>query len=94
LRETLRRLKREAVQDAVLIRQRDSSVKAFDRMQVMGELYLARLDAALGQPRRSSDVMDALDGATPASRRAVEDVSFFGLDDLEPSASPPEDLSE
>ncbi len=61
-------MRREASQGAVLIRQRDGTIRAFDKMDVMGQLYLARLDAALGCPRRSSDVLDALDGAT---RRAA-----------------------
>ena len=95
LRETLRRLRREASEDAVLIRQRDGSVRAFDRMDVMGQMYLARVDDALGRPRYSSDVLDALEGATPESRRAVEEMSACGFTgDLEPSTGPVEDLSE
>jgi hypothetical protein len=51
----------------------------------------------LGRPRCSSDVLDALEGATPESRRAVEEMSsgdFFA--DLEPrdTTVPVEDLSE
>jgi len=99
LRDALRRLRREASEDAVLIRQRDGSVKAFDRMDVMGQMYLARLDAALGRSRSSSDVLDALEEATPESRRAVEEMSAGGFfADLEPrdatEAAPVEDLSE
>ena len=97
LRETLRRLRREASEDAVLIRQRDGSVRAFDRMHVMGQMFLAKVDDALGQPRRSSDVLEALEGATPESRRAVEEMSTGGFfADLEPreSTGPVEDLSE
>jgi hypothetical protein len=97
LRETLRRLKREASEDAVLIRGRDGSVRAFDRMDVMGQMYLAQLDDALGRPRSSSDVLDALEGATPESRRAVEEKSSGGFyADLEPrdATGPVEDLSE
>jgi hypothetical protein len=64
----------------------------------MGQMYLAQLDAALGRSeaqRRSSDVLDALQGATAESRRAVEEMSTGGFtEDLEPSTSPPEDLSE
>ena len=83
--------------DVVLIRQRDGSVRAFDTLHVTGEMYLAKYDDALGQPRRSSDVLDALEGATPESRRAVEEMStgsFYA--DLEPSEAtgPVEDLSE
>ena len=97
LRETLRRLRREASEDAVLIRGRDGSVRAFDRMDLMGQIYLARVDDALGNPRRSSDVLEALEGATPESRRAVEEMSygdFFA--DLEPrdATAPAKDLSE
>jgi hypothetical protein len=99
LRDVLRRLRREASRDAVLIHQRDGSVKPFDKMHVMGQVYLAKLDAALGRPRRSSDVLAALDGATRESRRAVEEMSacgFTGDLDLEPRepVEPVEDLSE
>jgi hypothetical protein len=95
----LRRLARAAAQGAVLIRQRDGSVKPFDNMYVMTEVFLAKFDAALGCPRRSSDVLDALDGATPESRRSVEEMcrsSFTGDLDLEPreATEPVEDLSE
>jgi hypothetical protein len=100
VRRRLKRLVREAKQGAVLIHQRDGTVRAFDKMDVMGQLYLARLDAALGRPRRSSDVLRALDGATRESRRVVEEMSacsFTG--DLEPRepvepVEPVEDLSE
>jgi hypothetical protein len=99
VRGRLRRLEREAREGAVLIHQRDGSVRAFDRMHVMAEVYLAKFDAALGRPRRSSDVLDALDGATRESRRAVEEMSacgFTGDIDLEPRepVEPVEDLSD
>ena len=97
LKDTLRRLRREASEDAVLIRQRDGSVKTFDRMHILAEMFCARVDAALGRPRSSSDVLDALEGATPESRRAVEEMSTDGFTaDLEPrdaNAPPVEDLS-
>ena len=95
MRGWIRRLEREAAEGAVLIRQRDGSIRAFDTLHVMGQMYLAHYDDALGQPRRSSDVLDALEGATLESRRAVEEMSygdFFA--DLEPSTAPVEDLSE
>ena len=97
LRDVLRRLRREASEDAVVIRQRDGSVKTFDRMDVMGQMYLARVDDALGRPRSSSDVLEALEGATPESRRAVEEMSYGGFfADLEPREATAhiEDLSE
>jgi hypothetical protein len=99
LRDVLRRLRREARRDALVIRQRDGTVRAFDKMDVMGQVFLAKLDAALGRPRRSSDVLDALDGATPESRRSVEEMSACGftgdldLEQREP-VEPVEDLSE
>jgi hypothetical protein len=97
VRGRLRRLAREAREGAVLIHQRDGSVKPFDKMHVMGQVYLATLDAALGCPRRSSDVLDALDGATPESRRAVEEMCIGGfITDPAPreATEPVEDLSE
>jgi hypothetical protein len=98
VRARLRRLAREASEGAaVLIHQRDGSVKPFDKMDVLGQVYLAKLDAALGHPRRSSDVLDALDGATRESRRAVEEMSACGfIGDLEPRepVEPVEDLSD
>jgi hypothetical protein len=97
LRETLRRLKREASEDAVLIRGRDGSVRAFDPMDVMGQIYLAQVDDALGRPRRSSVVLEALEGATPESRRAVEEMSygdFFADLEFRDNTAPVEDLSE
>src|SRR5918994_3419565 len=97
LRDVLRRLRREASEDAVLIRQRDGSVRAFDRMDVMGQMYFSQVDDALGRPRSSCDVLEALEGATPESRRAVEEMSYGGFfADLEPreSTGSVEDLSE
>ena len=96
LRGRLKRLEREAREGAVLIHQRDGSVRGLDRMHVMAQMYLARYDAALGLPPRSSDVLEALENATPESRRHVEEMSrsSFVPDDLEPSTSAVEDLSE
>ncbi len=97
VRGRLRRLARETKQSAVFIYQRDGSVKPFDKVHIMGQVYLAKLDAALGRPRRSSDVLDALDGATPESRRAVEEMSSGGFTaDPAPreATEPVEDLSE
>jgi hypothetical protein len=79
LRDVLRRLRREVSRDALVIRQRDGTTRAFDKKDVMAEVYLAQLDTALGRPRRSSDVLDALDGATPESRRSVEEMCIGGF---------------
>ena len=97
IRDTLRRLKREASEGAVLIHQRDGSVRAFDRMHVTAQMFLAHVDDALGRPRSSSDVLEALESATPESRREVEEISSGGFfADLEPrdATAPVEDLSE
>ena len=79
VRGRLSRLRREASQGALLIRQRGGTIRAFDKMDVMGQVYLARLDAALGRPAQRSEVMDALERATPQSRRAVEEMSSGGF---------------
>jgi hypothetical protein len=99
VRGRLKRLARLVQEGAVLIHQRDGTVRAFDRLHVLSELYLARLDAALGRPRRSSDVLRALDGASLESRRAVEEMSACGFTgDLDPKprepVEPTEDLSD
>jgi hypothetical protein len=98
VRGRLSRLRREASQGAVLIRQRDGTIRAFDKMHVMGQVYLAQLDAALGRPAWRSEVMDALDGATPESRRAVEEMSSGGFITADPApreaTESVEDLSE
>ena len=86
----------------MLIHQRDGSVRGFDRMHVMAQMYLARFDAALGRSPHSSDVLDALENATPESRRAVEDLvrggtfldPYLDLEPRDPTAPPIEDLSE
>ena len=79
----------------MLIRQKDGSVHAFDKMHVAREAYLARLDAALGRPPHRSEVMDALENATEESRHAVEEMFVGGfLEDLEPRDGLVPDLSE
>jgi hypothetical protein len=99
LRGRLRRLEREASEDGVLIRQRDGSVRRFPKMDVMADLYLARLAAALGlpsDPGRQSDVMAALDNATPESREEIlraHTSAFMG--DLEPAEpGPPREIPD
>jgi hypothetical protein len=98
LRDMLRRLRREASEDAVLIHQRDGSVRAFDKLDVMAALYLARLDAAIGREPRTSEVLEALANATPESRAAVfaldEGPHYDDLETPDPAAGPLLDLSE
>jgi hypothetical protein len=96
LRDKMRRLERAAEGELVTIPQRDGSTRAFEKMYAMGELFLIRYHAALGEEHRS-EFTDALKGATEESRRVVESLSSGAfMEDLEPaySAEPVEDLSE
>jgi len=99
MKSKLRRLERKAQQDAVFVRQRDGTVKAFDRMLVQAELFLLLCDRHLGKEPHASEFMAALEGATPESRREVmayaqgkfyDDLNEPGLEPGEPV----EDLSE
>jgi hypothetical protein len=100
MKSKLRRLERRAQQHAVLIRQRDGTVKAFDRLLVQAELFLLLCDRHLGREPRSTEFMDALEGATPESRREVEALAqgkwYEDLRDEEGigAGEPVEDLSE
>ncbi len=75
LRGLIRRLKREASKDAVLLYQRDGSLKAFPTMDVHIAMYLAWLDLAVDREQSAStkEVLDAVRNATPESRRAFEE---------------------
>ncbi len=98
LRRRLQSLQKTASEGAVIIHQRDGSLRAFDRMTVSAAVFLHRLDQALGREPRRSEVMDALANATEESRREVEgQVGGKFLSDLEDSPPEPEpvpDLSE
>jgi hypothetical protein len=98
LRGWVKRLEREARGDLVRVDQRDGRPLYFERMEVYGALFLRAYDAALGRPPEPSAVLDALENATPDSRRAVEDLTegatFFDLEPRDPDAPPVEDLSE
>ena len=98
LRGRLKRLEREARGDLVRVDQRDGRVLYFERMEVLEALFLHSYDAALGRPPEPSEVMEALEGATPESRRAVEELgeggTFYDLEPHDPTAPPVEDLSE
>jgi hypothetical protein len=95
----LLRLERKAQQDAVFVRQRNGTVKAFDRLLVQAELFLLLCDRHLGREPHASEFIDALENATPESRREVmahtEGKFYDDLNEpgLEPS-EPVEDLSE
>jgi hypothetical protein len=98
LRGRLNRLEREARGDLVRVDQRDGRVLYFERMEVLKAMFL-RSYAAVGRPPEPSAVMEALENATPASRRALEEElgtagTFYDLEPHDPTAGPVEDLSE
>ena len=72
LRNELRRLKREAQKDRVVLHLRDGGLRAFDRMEVFGEMFLCQMDLMSGKAR-PSEVLDAVREAPPESRAAFED---------------------
>ena len=72
LRDQLRRLKREAQKDKVVLRLRDGGLATFDRMEVAKEMFLTQMDLMLGKAR-PSEVLDAVRAATPESRAAFEE---------------------
>jgi hypothetical protein len=98
LRGRLKKLEREARGDLVRVDQRDGRVRYLERMEVYKALFLRSYDAALGRPPEPSAVLDALEHATPSSRRAVEELgqggTFFDLEPHDPRAPPVADLSE
>jgi hypothetical protein len=75
LRDRLRRLRRKAEEDGILIRQVDGSVRAFDRMDALGQLFLARYDITIGRGVPDNPVMRAYQNASPEGGRAVEDLA-------------------
>jgi hypothetical protein len=72
LRDQLRRLKREAQKDKVVLRLRDGSIRVFDRMEVDAEMFLTKTDLLARGESRSSRVLDAVRNATAESRAAFE----------------------
>jgi len=72
VRGRLRRLEREAKEGAVLIRQRDGSVRGFDAMDVHAEMFLARIEL-FRERAYQSEVLEAVRNATPESRAAFEE---------------------
>ena len=71
LRDELRRLKREAQKDRVVLRLRDGGVRVFSDLGVFKEMFLCRMDLFRGEAR-PSEVFDAVRAATPESRAAFE----------------------
>ena len=71
LRNELRRLKREAQKDRVVLHLRDGGLRVFDRMEVWEEMFLTQMDLMKGEAR-PSEVLDAVRAARPESRAAFE----------------------
>ena len=71
LRDQLRRLKREAQKDRVVLRLRGGGVRIFSDLEVFSEMFLCRTDLFMGKAR-PSEVLDAVRAATPESRAAGE----------------------
>ena len=72
LRDQLRRLKREAQKDRVVLRLRGGGVRIFSDLEVFSEMFLCRTDLFMGKAR-PSEVLDAVRAATPESRAAFEE---------------------
>jgi hypothetical protein len=70
-RSWMRRLERDAMRDRVTIHLRDGSTKIFPEMDVWSEMVLTRLEL-FRHEARSSEILDAVRQATPASRAAFE----------------------
>jgi hypothetical protein len=71
LRDRLRRLREKAQEGAVLIHQRDGTVKAFGEMEVFKQMFLAKMDL-LQEIASESEVLSAVRNATLESRTAFE----------------------
>src|SRR5215218_2807728 len=72
LRDQLRRLKREAQKDKVVLRLRGGGVRIFSDLEVFTEVFLTQTALMLGEAH-PSEVLDAVRGATPESRAAFEE---------------------
>jgi hypothetical protein len=98
LKGRLQRLELEAHKEMVVIPQRTGPPRAFDRMTVMGEVYLLLYDRAIGREPHSSEFMDAYAGATEEGRDVVEALlsgpHYEDLRTTKPEPEPVKDLSE
>jgi hypothetical protein len=72
LKGRLRRLEQAAQSEGVILRLRDGGLRVFDRMEVDMEMFLTQTAVMMGEAR-SSEVLDAVRGATPESRAAFEE---------------------
>jgi hypothetical protein len=71
-KQRLRRLRAKAEDGAVVVHQRDGSLRRFEVMHVYAEMFMAGMDL-LRDGARESDVLEAVRGATPESRAAFEE---------------------
>ncbi len=71
-RQRLRRLQAKVEDGAVVVYQRDGSLRRFEVMEVFAQLFLAKMDL-LRDTATDSEVLAAVRGATPESRGAFEE---------------------
>ena len=72
LRQRLHRLREKAEDGAVVVHQRDGSLRRFDVMEVHKEMFHARMDLWL-DTASDSEVLAAVRNATPGSRDKFEE---------------------
>jgi len=83
---TLQALRRAAAREGVIVQQTDGRTRAFNRMEVMRQVYLWRLAVTGGQEWPESDVLSAYNNATPESKQMLEGMAASvtgALDDLD-----------
>ncbi len=71
-RQRLRRLRERVEDGAVVVYQRDGSLRRFEVMEVFAQLFLAKMNL-LRDTATDSEVLAAVRGATPESRAAFEE---------------------
>lgn len=71
-RQRLRRLREKAEDGAVVVYQRDGTLRRFDVMEVWAHMFLARMDL-WGDTATDSEVVAAVRNATPESRAEFEE---------------------
>jgi hypothetical protein len=72
LRDRMRRLRREAQKDTVLVHQRDGTVRAFRAMDALMDTFMLQAELIRGNAYES-EIVEAVRNATPESRAAFEE---------------------
>jgi Zn/Cd-binding protein ZinT len=72
LRDRLRRLEREVAGDGIVLRLQDGTVRVFEEMEILKEMFLTQYHLFRGASRES-EVLDAVRNATPESKQAFEE---------------------